>query len=162
MYLRSLFFFSFLKYIIADIHYQSNRFLDNIAAFIEKDIPNFQDHIQSLKNSGHVVVGYCRKPDSSETHDARFRSIQLMVYQLIDRCHVQKVFVSPKSNPNQPLMKRDKTLCAHELNKLQNIHGSTKVDMIKFIKNSTKKVSIVVLGFKGLTTNVNDLKQFLM
>ncbi|KAG2217977.1 hypothetical protein INT45_006231 [Circinella minor] len=146
---------------VRDLYVLEREHHDNVAAFIEKDIPNFQDHIQSLKNSGHVVIGYCRKPDSNETHDARFRSIQLMVYQLIDRCHVQKVFVSPKSNSNQPLMKRDKRLCTHELNELQSVHGSTK-DMIKFIKNSTKKVLIVVLGFKGLTTNVNDLKQFLM
>ena len=85
-----------------------------------------QEQIQLLKNSGEVVVGYCRKPNSNETHDARFCSIQLMVDQLINRCHVQKVFVSPKSDPYLPLMDRDKKLRKRDLQDLNSVDGTTR------------------------------------
>ncbi|OBZ83499.1 hypothetical protein A0J61_08451 [Choanephora cucurbitarum] len=68
-----------------------------------------------------------------------------MVQNLRNRSIVDKVFVSKSSNANQPFDKRD--------------INST---IIEGTDGTTKEIILVVLDYAGLTTNVEDRKEFLI
>ncbi|KAI9249081.1 hypothetical protein EDC94DRAFT_527904 [Helicostylum pulchrum] len=83
-----------------------------------------------------------------------------MVDKLRSRSMVDKVFVSETSAVNQPFHNRD-------INEA-NIEGTgdTTIDFIGFLNSTKKEVILVVLkyiilDYAGLTTNVEDLKEFL-
>ncbi|KAI9021717.1 hypothetical protein CLU79DRAFT_702797 [Phycomyces nitens] len=77
-----------------------------------------------------------------------------MVDKLKSRSLVQKVFVSVRLSANDPLHKRDADQVAFE-----GVDGSTK-DMLEFLEASESKVILVTLDYAGLSTNVEDLKEF--
>ncbi|KAI8091724.1 hypothetical protein BDF21DRAFT_436578 [Thamnidium elegans] len=74
-----------------------------------------------------------------------------MVEKLRSQSLVDKVFVSKTSAANQPFHKRD-----INQDNIEGTDGCTTV--LKFHK---KEVILVVLDYAGLTTNVEDLKEFL-
>ncbi|KAI7851660.1 hypothetical protein BDC45DRAFT_445094 [Circinella umbellata] len=82
-----------------------------------------------------------------------------MAMKLKTRFLVDRVYISPCSSANQEIQSRDFE-STFDISKLEGVVGTTQ-DMISYI-GITSKVSLVVLDFAGLTTNVNDLKQFLL
>ncbi|KAI9008893.1 hypothetical protein CLU79DRAFT_711406 [Phycomyces nitens] len=77
-----------------------------------------------------------------------------MVHNLRTRLIVDKVFVSKSSAASQPFDKRDTNATITE-----GTNGTTK-DFIKFLSKTQNKVVLIVLDYAGLTTNVEDLKEF--
>ncbi|KAI9359712.1 hypothetical protein BD770DRAFT_419320 [Pilaira anomala] len=78
-----------------------------------------------------------------------------MVEKLKSRSLVDKVFVSKTSTANQPFHERD----INE-NNIEGTDGST-IDFIEFLNSTKKEVILVALDYAGLSTNVEDLKEFL-
>ncbi|KAF1804783.1 hypothetical protein FB192DRAFT_1051949 [Mucor lusitanicus] len=78
-----------------------------------------------------------------------------MVHNLRNRSVVDKVFVSKSSAASQPFDTRDSNATITE-----GTNGTTK-DFIEYLNKTQKEVILVVLDYAGLTTNVEDLKEFL-
>ncbi|KAI7902288.1 uncharacterized protein BX663DRAFT_435776 [Cokeromyces recurvatus] len=73
------------------------------------------------------------------------------------RSLVERIFVSFSSKANEPMNKRDKPKTA-VLDELE-VDGDTN-DLISFI-STNKKVCLVAIDHAGLTTNCEDLRDFL-
>ncbi|KAI8643615.1 hypothetical protein BD408DRAFT_414573 [Parasitella parasitica] len=78
-----------------------------------------------------------------------------MVDNLQSRSIVDKIFVSKTSDADQPFHKRD-----INADTIEETDGTT-TDFIEFLNITKKEVILVVLDYAGLTTNVEDLKEFL-
>ncbi|KAI7900693.1 uncharacterized protein BX663DRAFT_438979, partial [Cokeromyces recurvatus] len=119
---------------------------------------NYQTEIQTLKQQGFTVIGYARKSKSGEDIETRTRLLNLMCKRLKEKSLVDHVFVSYISQANDQLATRDLQQMS-EIYKGLHAEESTQ-DMMRFITN-TAKVCLVVLDYAGLTTNSNDLYDFL-
>ncbi|KAG1135902.1 hypothetical protein G6F37_013132 [Rhizopus arrhizus] len=125
--------------------------LQNILQYNEK----YQGYLKEQKKLGVEIVGYVRKSPCGKDEDNRTRLIQKMVHNLRNRSIVDKVFVSKSSAASQPFDTRDSNATITE-----GTNGTTK-DFIEFLNKTQKGVILVVLDYAGLTTNVEDLKEFL-
>ncbi|KAI9365858.1 hypothetical protein BD770DRAFT_312748, partial [Pilaira anomala] len=98
---------------------------------------------------------YARKSSCGKDEDNRTRLIQRMFHNLRNKSIVDKVFVSKSSDANQPFDTRDINETITE-----GTNG-TITDFIEFLNKTQKEVILVVLDHAGLSTNVEDLKEFL-
>ncbi|KAG0175723.1 hypothetical protein DFQ28_003203 [Apophysomyces sp. BC1034] len=130
-----------------------------IAKAIKDYIPKYQEQLKQMKKNNDSIIGYCRKSCTSEDDEARVRLLQSMANKLKARSLVDRVYVSPYSMANGKIRSRDFSR-DYDLSGMEDITGTTQ-DMISYI-SITPNVSHVVLDFAGLTTDVNDLKQFLL
>ncbi|CAO3698274.1 unnamed protein product [Rhizopus stolonifer] len=136
-------------YVLED-KYHAN-VIKNILEYNEK----YQAFLRTQKELGVEIVGYVRKSSCDKNEQNRIRVIKRMVDNLRSRSIVDKVFVSKTSNANQPFHKRD-----INADTMEETDGTT-TDFIEFLNATKKKVILVVLDYAGLTTNVEDLKEFL-
>ncbi|KAF1800342.1 hypothetical protein FB192DRAFT_1380265 [Mucor lusitanicus] len=83
------------------------------------------------------------------------RLLEKMVKNLQDRSCVQKVFVLTSSNAHQSIKKRDRN------GKIVEKTDGTTQDLLQYLKTTKKRVILVVLDYAGLTTNTEDLRDFL-
>lgn len=144
--------------------------MQNIVQYDNK----FQEFIQEQKKNGFKIIGYARKSPGEKDTEKRARLLRTMIDKLKSRSLIQNVFVSECSSANDPLHKRDAGQVGFE-----GADGSTKgntqcmlktcwinmmscfLDMLEFLKVSESKVILVTLDYAGLSTNVEDLKEFL-
>ncbi|KAG1164499.1 hypothetical protein G6F46_003360 [Rhizopus delemar] len=134
---------------VLDNKYQGN-VLQNIIQYDNK----FKEFIQEQKN-GFNIIGYARKSPGEKDKEKRARLLRIMIDKLKTRSLVQEVFVSECSSANDPLNTRDADQMGFE-----GADGSTK-DMLEFLRVSESGVILVTLDYASLTTNVEDLKEFL-
>ncbi|GAN11533.1 hypothetical protein MAM1_0666d11097, partial [Mucor ambiguus] len=78
-----------------------------------------------------------------------------MIDKLRSRSLVDKVFVSQSSLANESFSKRDINDDVFE-----GADGSTR-DLLKFLNFSEMQVILVILDYAGLSTNVDELKEFI-
>ncbi|ORY88943.1 hypothetical protein BCR43DRAFT_448667, partial [Syncephalastrum racemosum] len=135
--------------------------VDSVAKGIKDYIPKYQEHLKEMKETGNTIIGYCRKSKTIEDEETRVRLLQKMIKRMRARSLVDKTFVSPCSAAGEEFSLRDFPIHnKFDMSSLQDISGTTQ-DMISFLA-VTPNVSLVVLDYAGLTTNIKDLKQFIM
>lgn len=139
------------------LHVMKNEYLDDVAYKINNYLPSYQNFIKKLKEEGHTIIGYMRKPPGKEPDDRRRKLLNSMSSNLKERSLVDVVFASPCSQASDPMESRD--LKEHPLLNQIDAAGSTQ-DLIKYIA-SKDKVCMVTLDYAGLSTNTLDLKEFL-
>ncbi|KAG0847737.1 hypothetical protein G6F17_012265 [Rhizopus arrhizus] len=137
-----------------NLYVLDNKYQDNVLQNIVQ-YDKFQEFIQEQKKNGFKIIGYARKSPGEKDTEKRARLLRTMIDKLKSRSLIQKVFVSECSSANDPLHKRDAGQVGFE-----GADGSTK-DMLEFLKVSESKVILVTLDYAGLSTNVEDLKEFL-
>ncbi|KAI7882198.1 hypothetical protein K492DRAFT_128042 [Lichtheimia hyalospora FSU 10163] len=79
-----------------------------------------------------------------------------MVDNLRDRTLVGSVYASPSSSASEKLANRD----SNDVNALEGTDGTTQ-NLIEHLNTLRAQIILVCLGYAGLTTNVDDLQQFL-
>ncbi|KAI9245017.1 hypothetical protein EDC94DRAFT_637933 [Helicostylum pulchrum] len=104
-----------------------------------------------MKEIGYEVVGYTRKSKGEKDDIIRIRLLNLMLEKLKTRSLADKVFVSPNSEMKKKPVEMMSYLIAN---------GDTQ-DMLKYISDKEKKIILVAIDYAGLTTNCEDLKNFL-
>ncbi|EPB84832.1 hypothetical protein HMPREF1544_08402, partial [Mucor circinelloides 1006PhL] len=129
----------------------------NVVKFIVKQLPVYQQTIQSFENDRYSVIGYARKTKPKESDGTRSSLLNTMRENLKMRSMVDKVFVSFKTSSNDPIMNMNMANGSKLLEKL-DADGNTQ-DMLRYV--SSKKTCLVMLTFAGLTTNISDLEAFL-
>ncbi|KAL0089182.1 hypothetical protein F4703DRAFT_1733487, partial [Phycomyces blakesleeanus] len=108
----------------------------------------------NLKENGHEIVGYIRKSTGEKDDITRIRLLNQISVNLRERSLVTKVFASFSCESNQPLLARD-------LKKNTGVLSGIIADGDMQGEKKEKKICIVVIDFTGLTTNPEDLEQFL-
>ncbi|KAI7904051.1 uncharacterized protein BX663DRAFT_432369 [Cokeromyces recurvatus] len=91
-----------------------------------------------------------------EDASTRLRLLESMVDRLVQNSSVDMVFASYSCRSKQPFADRDTANPIH----VPKTSGNTQ-DMLQFLSTSSKPIAIVVVDFAGLTTNTNDLIQWL-
>jgi len=76
----------------------------NVVKFIVKQLPVYQQTIQSFENDRYSVIGYARKTKPKESDGTRSSLLNTMRENLKMRSMVDKVFVSFKTSSNDPIM----------------------------------------------------------
>ncbi|KAL9543033.1 hypothetical protein PS6_009503 [Mucor atramentarius] len=107
----------------------------------------YQEFLKAQKESGMEIVGYARKSPGEKDEANRTKLLQRMIEKLKSRSLI--------STAGQPFYERDVNQDSFE-----GSDGST-VDLIEFLNSTKKKVILVALDYAGLSTNVEDLKEFL-
>ncbi|CAO3626028.1 unnamed protein product [Mucor hiemalis] len=98
---------------------------------------------------GLTVVGYARKSRTDKSEDTRTRLMNTMCENSKTRSMVDKIFVSCKSDANEPIASRDIDDKDYQSSEIAD--GNTQVlDILVCV--STKNTCLVVLTFAGLTT----------
>ncbi|KAG0735269.1 hypothetical protein G6F23_011707 [Rhizopus arrhizus] len=138
-----------------NLYVLDNKYQDNVLQNIVQYDNKFQEFIQEQKKNGFKIIGYARKSPGEKDTEKRARLLRTMIDKLKSRSLIQNVFVSECSSANDPLHKRDAGQVGFE-----GADGSTK-DMLEFLKVFESKVILVTLDYAGLSTNVEDLKEFL-
>ncbi|KAG1052904.1 hypothetical protein G6F43_004984 [Rhizopus delemar] len=128
--------------------------LKNVATYLHE----YQEYMTSLKKNIFSVIGYVPKSKSREEKDTRKRLLDIMCSRLRSRSLVDRVFVAYCCNANDPLHTRDKKRQETVLEELK-ADGDTK-DMLSHI-NTNNKVCLVALDHAGLSTNCEDLEEFI-
>lgn len=123
-------------------------------------------------------MGYARKSPTNESDEARSRLLTQMVHLLRKRSLADKVFVSAISNANEQMARRDivkssvtkgiKEVDGDTQGKINAINkgkmltamGFLVIDLLEYLKNATK-VCLVAIDYAGLSTNVEDLNNFI-
>jgi hypothetical protein len=93
-----------------------------------------------LKNQGFTIIGYCRKSTQQTTIPKRIKSLQETIDHLYERPFAQFVFVLPYNDTTQPIIDRDINCDMKILNKLSNIHGSSKRKSITTIMKKDRYI----------------------
>ncbi|KAF7720561.1 hypothetical protein EC973_007491 [Apophysomyces ossiformis] len=112
--------------------------------------------IEDLKKDGYQVLGYVRKSPGKEDASTRFRLLASMVDRLINGSSVDMVFASYSSTSKEPIASRDRTDSIH----VPKTSGTTQ-DLLRHLSTTSKPIAIVAIDFAGLTTNTNDLIQWI-
>ncbi|KAL7312371.1 hypothetical protein PS15m_008135 [Mucor circinelloides] len=107
----------------------------------------YQEFLKAQKESGMEIVGYARKSPGEKDEANRTKLLQRMIEKLKSRSLI--------STAGQPFYERDVNQDSFE-----GSDGST-VDLIEFLNSTKKKVILVALDYAGLSTNIEDLKEFL-
>ncbi|CEP11410.1 hypothetical protein [Parasitella parasitica] len=130
-------------------------YIANLAKNIVMFLPNHQNHIKQLKEQGYEIVGYARKSPGEQLN--RLANLTAMVNKLKERSLVDKCFVSRVCNASDKLGERD--LRDTSTSNIQGTQGNT-LDMIGYIASSNKKICLVVIDFAGLSTNQQNIYDF--
>lgn len=157
-------------------------FIGDVMKSITEHLLKYQIELQQLKNAGMEVVGYVRKSKSTKAEKPgdRVRLLQQMVERLKERSHCDKVFVSPFCSSHDILSSRDLPRPVDILQNLKNVSGTMQgrrnrrkekksanplcrcdQDLFAFLTIAERDVCLVALDFAGLTTNNNDLHDFI-
>ncbi|KAI7861047.1 hypothetical protein BDC45DRAFT_600798 [Circinella umbellata] len=136
------------------------KLLEIVADNIQQYLSNYSKELQTLKSNGYTVIGYIRKPRprAREAEDNRIRLLHLMAQRLRERSYVEKVFVSTQSNSKETLTERD-IPWPSIMNEVKSVDG-TMQDLLKYVR-SQSKICMVVLDYAGLSTDEEDIKEFL-
>ncbi|CEP19467.1 hypothetical protein [Parasitella parasitica] len=137
------------------LHVLKEKYIANVVNYVVELLPRYQQTIESFKKDGYNVIGYVRKSRTKETDETRTKLLNMICKKLKTHSMVDKIFVSFKSNKNEPIIDRDIDDDKKVLEEI-NADGNTQ-DMLKCV--SAQKTSLVTLTFAGLTTN--DLVAFL-
>ncbi|KAG1524172.1 hypothetical protein G6F46_011277 [Rhizopus delemar] len=133
-----------------------------------------------MKNEEYQMVRYVRKPPGEKSVAGRIRILQQTVSRLKERSMVDKFFISVCCNSNDPIVEGDMKLEGKDIQKLitktdgtmqgkvalddicsfVNIDGQILIELISYLTN-TKKVCLVVIDYAGLSTNVDNLRNFI-
>ncbi|CEI89055.1 hypothetical protein RMCBS344292_03428 [Rhizopus microsporus] len=130
-----------------------HEYRDNVAKNIAYILPYHQERIKYLKKDGHNIVGYCRKFIVNKDRNVRTRLMQRMVDTLFERSLVEKVFVSPCVSTFGSIATRDRGF-------YERMEDPAHVaDLLAYIF-ATEKVYLVVFDLASLTTDKDDLLNF--
>ncbi|KAG2236192.1 hypothetical protein INT48_003811 [Thamnidium elegans] len=138
-----------------NLYVLNDKYKDNIVQDIVQYGDKFKEFIQGQKSNGFKIVGYARKSPGDKDKEKRARLLRTMIDKLRSRSLVDKVFVSQSSLANEPFKKRDINDDVFE-----GADGSTR-DLLNFLNFSEMQVILVTLDYAGLSTNIEDLKEFL-
>ncbi|KAG1047207.1 hypothetical protein G6F43_010335 [Rhizopus delemar] len=116
---------------VRSLYVLKKKYIANVVKFIAEQLPLYQQTIPSFKNDGYSVIGYARKSRSKETNETRTKLLNLMCKKLKMRSMVEKVFVSYKTNTNDPIMDRDIDDDKKALEEI-DADGNTQ-DMLKYV-----------------------------
>ncbi|ORY93553.1 hypothetical protein BCR43DRAFT_444695 [Syncephalastrum racemosum] len=83
---------------------------------------------------------------------------QRMAEKLVRRSLGDRVYISPRSSAGRAMLSRDFD-SRFDVSMVQSAVGNTH-DMLEYV-NITSNVALVVLGYAGLTTDAEHLKQFI-
>ncbi|CAO3620038.1 unnamed protein product [Mucor fragilis] len=155
-----------------------DQYIESIIKDVVETLPRHQESIRNLKKNGHEVIGYIRKSTGEKDNSTRIRLLNQMSTNLKERSLVTKVFASASCDANQPLLARDLRKNTDMLSNITadgDMQGEKKdifllliitifhfdsLDLLAYIR-TREKICIVVIDFAGLTTNSEDLEQFL-
>ncbi|CDH48846.1 predicted protein [Lichtheimia corymbifera JMRC:FSU:9682] len=116
----------------------------------------YHEYLRKQKEQGIKVIGYARKSKGEESLDDRTRLLRKMANNLQDRSLVDLVYASPPSSSNEKLANRND----NGVEAVEGTDGTTQ-KLIEYLNSSVMHIFLVYLGYAGLTTNVDDLQQFL-
>ncbi|KAI8076319.1 uncharacterized protein BX664DRAFT_50302 [Halteromyces radiatus] len=122
-----------------------------------EDLANYNKH---LRANPITTIGYARKSKGRERFTTRCNLLSKMVERLEAQCLCTKIFVSPSSNANEELEKRDTNSNNSNYLKALQVNGDMK-DLCRLLNTKFKPVRLVAIDFAGLTTEPNDLRQFI-
>ncbi|ORY97467.1 hypothetical protein BCR43DRAFT_489818 [Syncephalastrum racemosum] len=83
-----------------------------------------------------------------------------MAGRLLERSLVDKVFVSPVCKSQQPMHLRDYGLQDDQMQILKQYADGSTQDLLQYLAAATK-VCLVVVDYAGLSTNTEDLYEFI-
>ncbi|ORX52287.1 hypothetical protein DM01DRAFT_1059365 [Hesseltinella vesiculosa] len=107
-----------------------------------------------------TTVGYARKSPGKERFDARCSLLRKLVKRLEDRGLCTKVFISPSSQSDEPIMLRDeKKDNSMFLASISSCMGDMK-NFRAMLNKKFKPVRLVVIDYAGLSTEPNDVRGF--
>ncbi|KAG1176941.1 hypothetical protein G6F70_005205 [Rhizopus microsporus] len=115
--------------------------------------------IENLKKDGYQVTGYLRKSSGKGDASMRLRLLDLMVDRLIKDSSMDMVFASYSSSSKQPFTDHDRTDPLRAPKTLGSTQGA--IHLLRLLSTASKPIAIVAIDFAGLTTNINDLIQWL-
>ncbi|ORY96505.1 hypothetical protein BCR43DRAFT_524586 [Syncephalastrum racemosum] len=107
-----------------------------------------------------ITVGYARKSKTNDVAESRCKCLQRMVNTLHLKDLCQHVFVSAYSDATSELRTRDVTLAPpHKaaISELRHVAGDFQ-DFLVLAKTVLRPIRLVVLDYRGLMTNVQDLQ----
>lgn len=107
-------------------------------------------------HSNIYMNGYARKSSTPETLSAKEKTVSLQIYKLKTKFLCEDVFASISTLDFDPIASRDYN--RPELN-LDDHSGNTQT-MIQKLTKLERKVRLVAIDYRGLTTNVDDLHHF--
>ncbi|KAL0082272.1 hypothetical protein F4703DRAFT_1126337 [Phycomyces blakesleeanus] len=129
--------------------------------FLEVDAMNDLTKYHSyLRVHPMTTIGYARKSPGKESLETRCSLLQKMADRLKNRCLCTKIFVSPSSKADEPLMVRDsKKDCSKYLNVLIDCVGNMN-DLCTILDRKFKPVRLVIIDYAGLSTEPNNVRDF--
>jgi hypothetical protein len=131
-----------------------------------------------LRNHPMTNIGYARKSPGKERFEVRRSLLQKMVTRLQDRCLCTKVYISPSSKSDEPLMDRDKKKDNSKfVNSITGCNGDMKgnnfmllcsllfivhnfVALKSLLDKKFKPIRLVVIDYAGFSTEPNDVRHF--
>ncbi|KAI9492249.1 hypothetical protein BDB00DRAFT_765700, partial [Zychaea mexicana] len=127
----------------------------NLAKNIVISLPNHQNYIKQLKEEGYKIIGYSWKAPGEQPN--QLANLTAMVNKLKERSLVDKCFVSRVCNASDELGERD--LRHTSTSNLPGTQGNSQ-DMIGHIASTNKKICFVVIDYAGLSTNQENIYDF--
>jgi hypothetical protein len=113
-----------------------------------------------LRNHPMTSIGYARKSPDKERFEVRRSLLQKMVTRLQDRCLCTKVYISPSSKSDEPLMDRDKNKDNSKfVNSITGCNGDMKA-LRSLLDKKFKPIRLVVIDYAGFSTEPNDVRHF--
>lgn len=127
--------------------------------FTWANISLIQQYRVMVKSSfaSFYTIGYSRKSPTPGSLAVKLNSINLQIMKLKTKLLCEHVFISINTAASDPIAARDHNDV--ELN-LDDCSGNTQA-MIKSITNSVGKVRLVIIDYRGLSINIDDLYQFI-
>ncbi|KAG2201332.1 hypothetical protein INT47_001420, partial [Mucor saturninus] len=127
--------------------------------FLWNDISNVKEFRKSVRESRHktATIGYVRKSKTTEKKEAVEKSINLQVAKMKKKLLCEDVFASCRANADDKIDDRD--IKSTMIYKVSHVHGDCQ-DMLDYITMSNRTVRLVVIDYAGLSTNPDDLKEF--
>ncbi|CAO3682609.1 unnamed protein product [Rhizopus stolonifer] len=92
---------------VRSLHVLKEKYIANVVKYIVEQLPRYQQTIESFKKDGYNVIGYVRKSRTKEKHETRTKLLNMMCKKLKTHSMVDKIFVSFKTNANEPIIDRD-------------------------------------------------------
>ncbi|KAG1090520.1 hypothetical protein G6F42_019673 [Rhizopus arrhizus] len=123
---------------VRSLHVLKEKYIGNVVKFIVKQLPVYQQTIQSFENDRYSVIGYARKTKPKESDGTRSSLLNTMRENLKMRSMVDKVFVSFKTSSNDPIMNMNMANGSKLLEKLDadgNTQEKIVVDSLPHINN---------------------------
>ncbi|CAO3691999.1 unnamed protein product [Rhizopus microsporus] len=124
------------------------------------EIFNYPSFIKYIQHDNSVNIRYVRKSKTQEATGKRVDLLQKMMDHLRAKSLCRKVFVSPSSNANDPLIQRDEKLkpsMQATLQRLRHINGDCQ-DLITELQTARSPLRLIVQDFTGLSTVQDDIR----